>query len=416
MTFTTYGALIGLAIAIILIIKKVHPAYSLILGALLGGLIGGGGLDTTVSTMISGAQGMMSSILRILTSGILAGALIKTGSAEKIADVIVKKLGEKFALVSIAIAAMIICAVGVFVDISVITVAPIAMAIGKKAGYSKPSILLAMIGGGKAGNIISPNPNTIATAEAFQIDLTSLMIRNIVPAICAVVVTVLLASLLNKKKDSMILDSDLEQSEEKNLPSFFAAIAGPLVVIILLALRPLFSISIDPLIALPLGGLVCMLMTGQIRHVVSYSEFGLSKVIGVSILLIGTGTLAGIIKASNLQYDMISLLEMGNLPAFLLAPLSGILMAGATASTTAGATIASQTFSQTLIEKGVSALDAGAMIHAGATVIDSLPHGSFFHATGGSVNMQIKERIKLIPYEALVGLTSTVVSIIVYLI
>lgn len=416
MTFTTYGALIGLAIAIILIIKKVHPAYSLILGALLGGLIGGGGLDTTVSTMISGAQGMMSSILRILTSGILAGALIKTGSAEKIADVIVKKLGEKFALVSIAIAAMIICAVGVFVDISVITVAPIAMAIGKKAGYSKPSILLAMIGGGKAGNIISPNPNTIATAEAFQIDLTSLMIRNIIPAICAVVVTVLLASLLNKKKDSMILDSDLEQSEEKNLPSFFAAIAGPLVVIILLALRPLFSISIDPLIALPLGGLVCMLMTGQIRHVVSYSEFGLSKVIGVSILLIGTGTLAGIIKASNLQYDMISLLEMGNLPAFLLAPLSGILMAGATASTTAGATIASQTFSQTLIEKGVSALDAGAMIHAGATVIDSLPHGSFFHATGGSVNMQIKERIKLIPYEALVGLTSTVVSIIVYLI
>lgn len=416
MTFTTYGALIGLAIAIILIIKKVHPAYSLILGALLGGLIGGGGLDTTVSTMISGAQGMMSSILRILTSGILAGALIKTGSAEKIADVIVKKLGEKFALVSIAIAAMIICAVGVFVDISVITVAPIAMAIGKKAGYSKPSILLAMIGGGKAGNIISPNPNTIATAEAFQIDLTSLMIRNIVPAICAVVVTVLLASLLNKKKDNMILDSDLEQSEEKNLPSFFAAIAGPLVVIILLALRPLFSISIDPLIALPLGGLVCMLMTGQIRHVVSYSEFGLSKVIGVSILLIGTGTLAGIIKASNLQYDMISLLEMGNLPAFLLAPLSGILMAGATASTTAGATIASQTFSQTLIEKGVSTLDAGAMIHAGATVIDSLPHGSFFHATGGSVNMQIKERIKLIPYEALVGLTSTVVSIIVYLI
>ena len=416
MTFTTYGALIGLAIAIILIIKKVHPAYSLILGALLGGLIGGGGLDTTVSTMISGAQGMMSSILRILTSGILAGALIKTGSAEKIADVIVKKLGKKFALVSIAIAAMIICAVGVFVDISVITVAPIAMAIGKKAGYSKPSILLAMIGGGKAGNIISPNPNTIATAEAFQIDLTSLMIRNIVPAICAVVVTVLLASLLNKKKDNMILDSDLEQSEEKNLPSFFAAIAGPLVVIVLLALRPLFSISIDPLIALPLGGLVCMLMTGQIRHVVSYSEFGLSKVIGVSILLIGTGTLAGIIKASNLQYDMISLLEMGNLPAFLLAPLSGILMAGATASTTAGATIASQTFSQTLIEKGVSALDAGAMIHAGATVIDSLPHGSFFHATGGSVNMQIKERIKLIPYEALVGLTSTVVSIIVYLI
>jgi GntP family gluconate:H+ symporter len=38
-TFTTLGAVIGLVIAIVLIIKKVNPAYSLILGALIGGLI-----------------------------------------------------------------------------------------------------------------------------------------------------------------------------------------------------------------------------------------------------------------------------------------------------------------------------------------------------------------------------------------
>ncbi len=416
MEFTTLGALVGLVLAIVLIIKKVHPAYSLILGALVGGIVGGCGLTGTVDTMVSGAQSMMSSVLRILTSGILAGALIKTGSAEKIADVIVSKLGERFAIVSIAISTMIICAVGVFVDISVITVAPIAMAIGLKAGYNKPAILLAMIGGGKAGNIISPNPNTIATAEAFQTDLTALMMRNIFPAIAAVIVTILLASFLAKKKNGAQLSAaELEESAEKSLPSFLASIAGPLVVIVLLALRPLFSVTIDPLIALPLGGVVCMLACGQIRHIVPYCEFGLSKVLGVSILLIGTGTLAGIIKASAIQTDMITLLEMASLPAFVLAPISGILMAGATASTTAGATIASQTFSGALLQSGVPALDAGAMIHAGATVIDSLPHGSFFHATGGSVNMQIKERMKLIPYEALVGLTSTVVSCIVYL-
>ena len=416
MEFTTLGALVGLILAIVLIIKKVHPAYSLILGALVGGIVGGGGLTGTVDTMVSGAQSMMSSVLRILTSGILAGALIKTGAAEKIADVIVSRLGERFAIVSIAISTMIICAVGVFVDISVITVAPIAMAIGLKAGYNKPAILLAMIGGGKAGNIISPNPNTIATAEAFQTDLTALMMRNILPAIAAVIVTILLASFLAKKKNGAQLSAaELEESAEKNLPSFLAAIAGPLVVIVLLALRPLFSITIDPLIALPLGGVVCMLACGQIRHIVPYCEFGLSKVLGVSILLIGTGTLAGIIKASAIQTDMIALLEMASLPAFVLAPISGILMAGATASTTAGATIASQTFSGALLASGVPALDAGAMIHAGATVIDSLPHGSFFHATGGSVNMQIKERMKLIPYEALVGLTSTLVSCIIYL-
>lgn len=414
--FNTIGALLGLVVAIILIIKKVQPAYSLILGALIGGLIGGGGLVTTVNTMVTGAQSMMSSVLRIMTSGILAGALIKTGSAEKIAETIVSKLGEKRAVAAISIATMIICAVGVFIDISVITVAPIALAIGKKAGLSKSGVLLAMIGGGKAGNILSPNPNTIAASEAFEVSLTSLMMENAIPAVCALVVTILLSSFLAKKKNDLIETGDADSQTDKKLPGFLAAISGPLVVILLLALCPLFDISIDPLIALPLGGLVSILATGHLKHTREYMEFGLSKVIGVSVLLIGTGTIAGIIKASALQYDVITLLEAMNMPAFVLAPLSGILMAGATASTTAGSTIASQTFASTLTGAGVSALSAAAMIHAGATVVDSLPHGSFFHATGGSVNMTIKDRVKLIPYEACVGLTSTIVAVMLYLI
>ena len=414
--FNTIGAIIGLVVAIVLIIKKVQPAYSLILGALIGGIIGGGGLVTTVNTMVSGAQSMMSSVLRIMTSGILAGALIKTGSAEKIAETIVEKLGQKRAILAIAIATMIICAVGVFIDISVITVAPIAIAIGQKAGLTKSSILLAMIGGGKAGNIVSPNPNTIAASEAFSVDLTALMMENIIPAIFALAVTVLLATMLSKKGADKIVASDADKGSKNELPNFLAAISGPAVVIALLALRPLFSISIDPLIALPVGGLVSILATGHVKQTISITEFGLSKVIGVSVLLIGTGTIAGIIKASALQYDVITLIEAMNMPAFVLAPLSGILMAAATASTTAGTTIASQTFGATLMAQGVPALAGGAMIHAGATVLDSLPHGSFFHATGGSVNMSISERMKLIPYEAIVGLTSTAVAIILYLI
>lgn len=414
-SFTTIGALIGLAVAILLIIKKVQPAYSLILGALVGGIIGGGGLDTTVSTMVTGAQSMMSSVLRIMTSGILAGALIKTGSAEKIAETIVEKLGEKRAVLAISIATMIICAVGVFIDISVITVAPIALAIGRKAGLTKSSILLAMIGGGKAGNILSPNPNTIAASEAFGVDLTALMMENLVPAIGALVVTVLLASMLAKKSSDAI--EAAEDARDKNhLPGIGAALVGPLVVIVLLALRPLCDISVDPLIALPAGGLLCVLVTGNAKRTIEITEFGLSKVIGVSVLLIGTGTIAGIIKASALQYDVITLIEAMNMPAFVLAPISGILMAAASASTTAGTTIASQTFGATLLAQGVPAISAGAMVHAGATVLDSLPHGSFFHATGGAVKMSISDRMKLIPYEACIGLTSTVLAIIWYLV
>ena len=432
--FSTWGALTGLVLAIVLIVRKTTPAYALVLGALLGGLLGGGGLPETVGAMIGGAQSMMPSVLRILTSGVLAGALVKTGSAEKIADAIVRALGTRFALAAIALATLIVTAVGVFVDIAVITVAPVALAVGRRAGIPVPALLLAMVGGGKAGNVISPNPNTIAAADAFNVDLTALMLKNIVPALCALAVTILLARWLSRRgpKGGRETSGTGETSgTEKpchtgrtcptsatsldSQPSLWAAVAGPLVVVALLALRPLCGFAVDPLVALPAGGLVAILVCGKWRQTASFCEYGLSKVAGVSILLIGTGAVAGIVKNSGLNADMVALLNACHLPAFALAPLSSVLLSGATASTTAGVTIASQTFSGTLVQAGVPALSAAAMLHAGGTIFDALPHGSFFHATAGAVGMGVKDRLKLFPYGTLVGATSTVVSVLVYL-
>lgn len=411
--FATYGALIGLLLAIVLIIRKVVPAYALMIGALVGGLIGGGGFGGTVSAMISGAQSMMPSVLRILASGVLAGALVKTGSAAKIADTIVRGLGVRFALVAVAFATAVVCSVGVFIDIAVITVAPVALAVGSRAKIPVPALLLAMIGGGKAGNVISPNPNTIAAADAFKIELTELMAANLIPALFAFVATVLLATVLAsriRRRGGSVSVPEADAPADSGAIAFWSALSGPLCVVALLSLRPFAGIAVDPLVALPVGGIVSMLACGKWRDMVEFSRFGLDKVSGVAILLIGTGTVAGIVKASRLNVDMIALLEALKLPMFALAPISGILMAGATASTTAGATIASQTFSAPLVNAGVAPVSAAAMMHAGATVVDSLPHGSFFHATGGSVFMVFKERIKLIPYEAAVGLTATVAS------
>ena len=417
--FATWGALTGLAVAVVLIVRKATPAYALVLGALIGGLLGGGSLADTVAAMVSGAQAMMPSVLRILTSGILAGALVKTGSAEKIADAIVRALGARFALAAIALATMVVTAVGVFVDIAVITVAPVALAVGRRSGLPLPALLLAMVGGGKAGNVISPNPNTIAAADAFGVDLTALMAKNLVPAVCALAMAIFLSSLLAKRRllggEPPPADEGEDGAGSAPLPAMWAAAAGPVVVVSLLALRPLCGFAVDPLVALPAGGMVAIVACGRWRKAASYCEYGLSKVVGVSILLVGTGTVAGIVKGSGLNADMISLLNACHLPAFALAPLSSVLLSGATASTTAGVTIAAQTFSGTLVSSGVPALSAAAMLHAGGTIFDALPHGSFFHATAGAVGMGVKDRLKLFPFGTLVGATTTIVSVAVYL-
>lgn len=408
---TALGAIAALSIAIILILKKVPPAYGMIVGALAGGLIGGADLTQTVALMIGGAQGITTAVMRILAAGVLAGVLIESGAATTIAETIVKKLGETRAL--LALATLILTAVGVFVDVAVITVAPIALAIARRADLSKAAILLAMIGGGKAGNVMSPNPNAIAAADAFHLPLTSVMAAGIIPGLFGLVMAYWLAKRLNNKGSKVAADEVVSFAGAK-LPGFAAAISAPLVAILLLALRPVAGIVVDPLIALPLGGLVGALMMGKFSKVNQFAVSGLARMAPVAIMLLGTGTLAGIIANSGLKDVLISGLTASGLPSYLLAPISGALMSLATASTTAGTVVASNVFSSTLIELGISSLAGAAMIHAGATVFDHMPHGSFFHATGGSVHMGVGERLKLIPYETAVGLTIATVSTLMF--
>lgn len=415
-TITTIGALIGLAVAIVLIIKKVEPAYSMIAGAFVGGIIGGAGIEGTVSCMVTGAESIMPAILRIITSGVLAGVLIQSGAAVKIADQIIKIFGEKRALFSLALATMILTAVGVFGDVAVITVAPIAMVIGRRIGYNNFLLLAALMGGEKAGMVISPNPNTIAAAETFGVDLSALMMANIIPAIVGLVGTVVICTILSKKHTNKVeygANENINKEKTQELPSIWAAMAGPIVAVILLMLRPICGITIDPLVALPVGAVIGLLCMGKIKNLKEYISYGLMKMMPVAVLLIGTGTISGIIKTSQFQADMTAVLNAMNLPAFLLAPISGIVMAGATASSSAGATIASATFGGTITQI-VPALYGAAMLHAGTIVLDSLPHGSIFHASAGAMGMPVNERLKLLPIEILEGFIIVAASTIIY--
>ncbi len=439
MEVSTLGALAALTVAVGLILKKAPPAYGMIAGALVGGLVGGmqfaeaaarirggaslvetlavlfGGvsLTETVALMIGGAQGITTAVLRILAAGVLAGVLIESGAAASIAETIVGKVGETRALFALAVATLILTAVGVFVDVAVITVSPIALAVARRAEVSKAAILLAMIGGGKAGNVMSPNPNAIAAADAFDVPLTSVMAAGVLPGLCGLLLTYLLAKRL-AGRGSKVAESDIVGAEHERLPSFFAAITAPLVAIGLLALRPLADVNIDPLIALPLGGLAGAVVMGRFREVNAFAVSGLARMAPVAVMLLGTGTLAGIIAASGLKDVLIGGLAASGLPSYLLATISGVVMSAATASTTAGTVVASSVFGPTLLELGVAALAGAAMIHAGATVMDHMPHGSFFHATGGSVYMDVRERLKLIPYESAVGLAIAAASTLIF--
>lgn len=415
------GAILGLCLAIWLIIKKINPAYALILGAVTGGLIGGVNLSDTVSLMISGVNDVSPAIVRVLAAGVLSGVLIVTGGAESIANTIVRRLGEKRVYLALALATMLLTAAGVFVDVAVITIAPVALHLASRLNIPRGTLLIMMIGGGKCGNIISPNPNTIIAAGNFGADLYNVMYVNLGAAALGLFFTVYVIGRLVPRTESGAPGASFGvkgtlAAESDQLPGFWEAISGPIIAIGLLSLRPLCGISIDPLLALPAGGLAGLIIMRRRKLLYKSLAFGLEKMSSVAILLVGTGTIAGVIKASSIKDFILQGISSLGLSEVFLAPVSGMLMSAATASTTAGATVASASFSDIILAAGISGVWGAAMINSGATVFDHMPHGSFFNATGGVVELDISRRLRLIPYESAIGFVLAAGTVATYFI
>lgn len=419
------GALSGLALAIILILFRLAPTYSLILGAIVGAFIGGANFAEAVQILITGTQSVQGTVIRIIAAGVFAGVMMESGAAETIAKVIVDKLGGTKAMLSLALATMIITAVGVFIPVAVLIVAPIALSVGNKMGYSKVAMLVALSGGGKAGNIISPNPNTIAAAGGFKLDVNQVMIGGLVPAIIGVIVTVIIASLI-KYKGTKVTDAEaaeLEQASSTNLPALSKALVTPIIAIVLLMISPIGSmigidflakLKIDSLFILPFAGVMGSLALGKRKQIMDYCTAGLNRMTPTILIIIGAGAIGGVITASDLPEQVVALVNSSGISGTFLAPIAGILMAAATASTSTGVILATGSFSDAILNTGVAPLAAAVMTHAGATVIDHLPHGTYFHVTRNAMNMSMKDRMKVVLFESIVGLTMTIVAVILY--
>lgn len=425
MVISWWGALIGLALAIYLILKKLNPVYSLMLGAIIGALLGGASLTGTIDILVKGEQSVMGTVLRVLAAGMLAGVMMESGAAETLARTIVDKLGDRMAILSLALATMVITAVGVFIPVAVLIVAPIALEVGRRMHISKLALLVALSGGGKAGNIISPNANTIAAAKGFGLELSQVMIADFIPAVVALIVTVIVARLLVKKGDA-VMEADLGDmvdSDTGNLPTLGQAVVTPILAIVLLLLNPigqvahltlLTKVNLDATYVLPFAAIVGALVMKKGRELRDYARVGMTRMTDVILILIGAGAIGATITSSNLPQLLIKGVEASHMPGVLLAPISGILMAAATASTSTGVILATGSFAKAILGFGVAPLAAAAMVHTGAIVIDQLPQGNYFHVTANAMHMDLRQRSQGILYEAMVGGSAMLTATILY--
>jgi len=421
-----WGVILALALSIFLIIKKMNPALAMFTGVFAGALVGGANLPQMIDIVILGGRQVVGINIRIIAGGFLAGALVETGAAETIARSIVKGLGEKRAILAIALSAMIVTASGVFITVALVIIAPIALSVAYKANISKFAAILAISGGGKAGNVMSPNPNTIAAAGSFDVPLSEVMINGFIPGLVALVATVLLCKMV-QKKHFKVEEADMEApANAALLPSFGKAIVAPAVAIGLLMLNPIGDIlgisfinsanlPMDPFYVLPIGAVVGLLVMGRGKNIADYAAKGALRMAPIVLMLFGAGAIGGLITVSVFPGMIENTLYNMGIPTGFLAPLSSTIFSSATGSNAAGVIIGGESFAPTILAAGVPALAGAVMLHAGGGFLDIVPHGNIFLATQQGMKCTMAERIKVMPLEAAVGGAMTLTAVVMYL-
>ena len=246
--------LITFFLAIVLMIVaiskfKVHPFLSLMGVSLLLAIVVGLPLDKIPGIIGSGFSGTFASIGIVIILGALIGLILeRTGGAIKLADAVIKCVGEKHPQLAIMLMGWIV-SIPVFCDSGFVILNPIRKAIAKKIkGASPVGMAVALSGGLYTAHVfIPPTPGPIAAAGALGLadNLAGVIIVGIIASIPTLIAVYVFSRYIAKKNiptkeddesdDSVTKSYDELVAEYGKLPSTLQAFAPIVMPIILMA-------------------------------------------------------------------------------------------------------------------------------------------------------------------------------------
>lgn len=139
------AATAGIVLLLLLIIKfKLHPVLSLLIAAMVIGLGAGMPVPTLVSTVEKGAGETLQGIVLLIGLGSLFGGILEvSGGAQRVAQTLVNKFGEKKAGIALGITGLVV-GTTVFFEAGVVILIPLAFLIAALIRASAGAAVVAM--------------------------------------------------------------------------------------------------------------------------------------------------------------------------------------------------------------------------------------------------------------------------------
>jgi gluconate:H+ symporter, GntP family len=311
---------------------KISPFLSLLIAGLIMGAVGGLESTQILKTLTAGFGNTLQSIGIVIALGTIIGAYLeKSGGAQRMAETLIRRIGNKRSGLAMNITGFIV-SIPVFCDSGFVILSTLNRAISRKTGVSMTVLAVALSTGLYATHVfVPPTPGPLAAAATLGADVGLVIIFGLLVAIPSSLAGWLWAEWVGKRLITRPALFDEPKDTAKTRPGFARSLLPLLVPIILIAMGSLSSQQESntilvflghPVIALIIGVILAMTLKKSGASHAEWMQSGLAQA-GCIILITGAGgafgTILREIQIGDLLGNAFSGWSMGIILPFIVA-------------------------------------------------------------------------------------------------
>lgn len=394
-------------------------------------------LSMISETVEKGVGKTLQGIALLVGLGSMFGGILEaSGGAQKIAETLIDKFGQKKAGWALGITGLVI-GTTVFFEAGVVVLIPLVFSVVRTTKKSTLYYAIPLLAGLASGYaFVPPSAGSVLTANALDVNLGMMIMVGVPTAI----ISMLIAGIIwggfigNKIFAALPEDGNETVHSEKELPPFGLVLSVVLIPLVLILLgtiskyvtilqpvadilgfvgKPFFALTIATLAAMYFLGIRRGFTGAQIKAIFDKSL----KPTGMILLVIASGgVIRWMLQDSGLGNIIGLILESSSMPLILVAFLIALLVRASVGSSIVAMTMASGIMASMPAVMETSMLYRAAMccaICGGATALSHVNDAGFW-LVGTFLHIDEKTTLKSwTVMETLIGVSALIVSMII---
>ncbi|WP_171032700.1 GntP family permease [Lacticaseibacillus casei] len=330
--------IVAMIILIFLLVKsRLNPFVSLIIGALLAGILGGMNPLKVVDAIKTGFGNTLANLGILILFGVMIGKVLEVSAAtQSLGRAFVNTLGKGREIIAMVLTGFV-TSLAIFCVPAFIMLFPLAKDISKRTGTSIYALGVALAGGLLwSHTLVPPATGPIGGAGIFHADIAKTMLFGFIIGIPMAIFLIFYSKWLGKKFPDIAKDESdevVKEEHSEHLPSPFLSILPIMIPVVLILassgvaklsaspLKTVFTTLGAPVVAMGLGllfGIYTLLRHVDRKKVSSALDTGIEGGAKIFVLIAAGGALGNVVNQSGVGKIIAEGVSSAGLPAILV--------------------------------------------------------------------------------------------------